>query len=97
MFCLKLLHKILAFPPDFFSGEDSFRKGIVSADFRVIHPKSLLTRKSGGKASNLRSERIHTVSKKAVFDLLYSYTHLVHIFVAETIYFFGPLIIFRFR
>ena len=32
----------------------------------------------------LRSERIVIVSKKSIFDLLYSCTHLVHSFVAET-------------
>ena len=40
-------------------------------------------RKSGGKASVLRSERIVTISKKSIFDILYSYTHLVYIFVVE--------------
>ena len=36
------------------------------------------------KACILRGERIVTVLKKSIFDLLYSYTHLVHSFVAET-------------
>ena len=38
--------------------------------------------------------------EEILFDLLYSYAHLVHSFVAEThckLYFFYPLIMFRFR
>ena len=84
MFCLKPPRKIPAFPPDVLHGEKIFRKWTVSADLRAILPESFLTRKSGGKACILRSERIVTVSKKLIFDLLYSYTHLVHSFVAET-------------
>ena len=61
-----------------------FRKWIVSAHFWVIRPKNVHTRKSGSKACILRSERIFTVSKKLIFDLLYSYTHPVHSFVTET-------------
>ena len=84
MFCLKPPRKILDFPPDFLPGKEIFRKWTVSADFWVIRPKNFLTRESGGKACILHSERIVTVSKKSIFDLLYSYTHLVHSFVAET-------------
>ena len=83
MFCRKSLRKILAFPPDFLPGEEIFRKWAVSADFRAIHPNNFLTRKSGRKACILRSERIVTVSKKSIFDLLYSYIRLVHSFVTE--------------
>ena len=84
MFCLKSPRKILAFPPDFPPGEEIFHKWTVSADIWAIRPKNILTKKSGGKACILRSERIVTVSKKSIFDLLYSYAHLVHSFVAET-------------
>ena len=58
MFCLQPQRKILAFPPDFLSGEEILRKWTV---FQVIHAKNYLTKKSGGKACILCSERIVTV------------------------------------
>ena len=84
MFSVKPPGKILPFLPDFLPGEEIFRKWIVSADFRAIRPKNFLTRNSGGKACILRSERIVTISNKSIFDLLYSYTHLLHSFDGET-------------
>ena len=71
------------------------RKWTVSADLQWICPENFLLRKSGGKACILRSERIVMISKKSMFDFLYSYTHLVHSFVAETHCKLYPLIIFR--
>ena len=84
MFCLKPPRKILASPPDFLPGEEILRKWGVSTDFQEICPKNVVTRKSGVKTCILTSERIVAISKKSIFDLLYSYAHLVHSFVAET-------------
>ena len=83
MFCLKPLQ---AFPPDILPGEEIFRKWTVSADFWAMRSKHFLTRKSGGNTCILCSEHIITVSKKSMFYLLHSYTHLLHSFVAETHY-----------
>ena len=56
----------------------------VSADFWAVRLKNFLTKESGGKACILRSECIVIVSKILIFDLLYSYAHLVHMSVTET-------------
>ena len=73
------LFHLISFLVRIFSLNGQFRQ-----IFWVIRPKKFSTRKSGGKACILRSERIIIVSKKLIFHLLYSYTHLVHSFVAET-------------
>ena len=78
------MRKILAFVPEFLSCEEILRKWTVAAVFWVIRPNNFLSRKSDRKACILRNERIVTLSKKSIFDLLYSYAHLVHSLVAAT-------------
>ena len=70
MFCFKPPRKKLAFPPDFLLGEEILRKWTVSADFWAICPKNFLIRKSGGKASILRSEPIYINDLYRVSNIL---------------------------